>query len=107
MKPFTRRIVLCLVLLLIASWEVTRAGIQYNRGEGGFKLGVDLVGGTILVYEVDTERLKQEMEADKNRKGDLLRLQRMVELADLVSVSTPQLVELIGQRNQGGLVFRQ
>src|SRR5438034_10117233 len=92
MKPFTRRIVLCLVLLLIASWEVTRAGIQYNRDEGGFKLGVDLVGGTILVYEVDTERLKQEQEADKNRKAFdpaemAAFLKRRIDPADLYNVT--------------------
>ena len=92
MKPFTRRIVLCLLLLLAASWEVTRSGIQYARGEGGFKLGVDLVGGTILVYEVDAERLKQEMEADKNRKpfdpAEMAAfLKRRIDPADLYNVT--------------------
>jgi SecD/SecF fusion protein len=92
MKSFTRRIVLCLALLLIASWIVARAGILYNRGEGGFKLGVDLVGGTILVYEVDTERLQQEMQADKNRKpfdpAEMAAfLKRRIDPADLYNVT--------------------
>src|SRR5438477_4435503 len=92
MKPFTRRIALCLVLLLAAGWVVTRAGLMYARGEGGFKLGVDLVGGTILVYEVDAERLKQEMEADKNRKpfdpAEMAAfLKRRIDPADLYNVT--------------------
>src|SRR5438477_6944532 len=92
MKPFTRRIALCLVLLLAAGWVVTRAGLKYARGEGGFKLGVDLVGGTILVYEVDAERLQQEMEADKNRKAFdpaemAAFLKRRIDPADLYNVT--------------------
>jgi len=92
MKPFTRRIVLCLILLVIASWVVARASVLSYRAEGGFKLGVDLAGGTILVYEVDTERLKQEQEADKNRKpfdpAEMAAfLKRRIDPADLYNVT--------------------
>src|SRR5581483_4813593 len=67
MKPFSRRIAICLLAVLLAGYVVTRAGVRYARGEGGFKLGVDLAGGTILVYEVDTEKLAEESK-DPNRK---------------------------------------
>ena len=35
---------------------MANASIRYGNGQGGYKLGVDLVGGTILVYEVDQSR---------------------------------------------------
>jgi SecD/SecF fusion protein len=41
------------VPILIGIFVVGRAFSRYEMGEGGFNLGVDLVGGTILVYEVD------------------------------------------------------
>ena len=37
---------------LVVGWAV----YQYEHGRGGFRLGVDLVGGSILVYEVDTSK---------------------------------------------------
>ena len=68
MKNFSRRIALCVVLILLTGGVVGRAGWKYARGEGGFKFGVDLVGGTILVYEVDTERLEQQPKDNPNQK---------------------------------------
>ncbi len=56
MKPFLTRILVCLIPCLIAAAIVGIAFARYESGDGGFKLGVDLVGGTILVYEVDAER---------------------------------------------------
>ena len=48
MRPFLWRIVICLTPLVLAGWVTTVAVARYYRGEpGGFKLGVDLVGGTI------------------------------------------------------------
>ena len=41
---------------------VTPDGSPGPSGQGGFKLGVDLVGGTILVYEID---LRKNQDADK------------------------------------------
>src|SRR5262249_25014485 len=58
MKPFFWKIVICLVPNILAGWAVWRATDKYMRGEGGFKLGVDLVGGTILVYEIDASKQK-------------------------------------------------
>jgi SecD/SecF fusion protein len=53
MKSFKWKIIICLVPVLIALFAVVRASYQYSEGRGGFRLGVDLVGGTILVYEID------------------------------------------------------
>src|SRR5262245_65902971 len=53
MKRFNWRISICVIPVILAALVVARAYYHYYRGEGGFKLGVDLVGGTILVYEVD------------------------------------------------------
>src|SRR5438034_9488158 len=68
MKQFFWKIVLCLVPCLLAGWVTTDAMVKYQAGEpGGFKLGVDLVGGTILVYEID---LRKQQEQDKDSKGE-------------------------------------
>src|SRR5216110_2105572 len=48
--------VICLTPVLLSGIIVGQATARYYAGEGGFKLGVDLVGGTILVYEVDETR---------------------------------------------------
>ncbi|MCS6851164.1 MAG: protein translocase subunit SecD [Gemmataceae bacterium] len=52
MKPFITRIVICLVPTLAAVAVVVHAATH----EGGFKLGVDLAGGTNVVYEVDVDK---------------------------------------------------
>ncbi len=54
MKNFFWKFMICLVPCAFAFWAVTSATYKYYQGEaGGFKFGVDLVGGTILVYEID------------------------------------------------------
>jgi preprotein translocase subunit SecD len=53
MKKFAWRITICLVPLLIGTLIVVNAFRNYWAGQGGFRIGVDLVGGTILIYEVD------------------------------------------------------
>ncbi|MFN4258986.1 MAG: protein translocase subunit SecD [Gemmataceae bacterium] len=57
--------------MALAIWVVSSAYQRYVRGEGGFKLGVDLVGGTILVYEVDPERKSEDF--DLGQLVDILR----------------------------------
>jgi SecD/SecF fusion protein len=66
MKPFFWKILICLIPNLVAGWFVWKATEDYIAGEGGFKLGVDLVGGTILVYEVDATKTK---DMEKGRYG--------------------------------------
>src|SRR5579883_1482913 len=57
MKAFRWRLTVCLLPLLLSAAVVGLAFKSYLAGKGGFKLGVDLVGGTILVYEVDLDKL--------------------------------------------------
>src|ERR671929_222596 len=67
--PFILRAAICVAAVLLSGLVVTRAGYQFAHGEaGGFRLGVDLVGGTILVYEVDEAKLKEQEEANRGAK---------------------------------------
>jgi SecD/SecF fusion protein len=68
MRPFFWRIVICVVPVLVSALIVARATQQYLRGEGGFRPGVDLVGGTILVYEIDPDRITAA--GDANAKSN-------------------------------------
>jgi SecD/SecF fusion protein len=64
MKPFTWKIVICVLPILISGFVVGKAFNDYWNGRGGFKLGVDLVGGTILIYEVDVSKLQKRPNDD-------------------------------------------
>lgn len=81
MKQFRWKIVICLLPVLVAALIVGRAWTQYSDGKGGFKLGVDLAGGTILVYEVADPEAKVDM--------NLLAaaLKRRIDPADLYNVT--------------------
>src|ERR1700682_1761518 len=62
MKSYFWKFVLCLLPCALAAWVSVDAIIKYQEGaSGGFKFGVDLVGGTILVYEID---LRKNQDAD-------------------------------------------
>src|SRR5437773_10517588 len=64
MKQFFWKIVLCVLPCVLAFWATTDATVKYVDGDsGGFKLGVDLVGGTILVYEIDLRKNQGEDKA--------------------------------------------
>ncbi len=99
MKSFVWRLLICLVPVTLAALFVGRAFQQYQQGQGGFKLGVDLVGGTILVYEVDPEKMsdkaKQEFKIDQLAE----RLKRRIDPADLYNVTVrpvpPSRVEIV------------
>src|SRR5689334_8896584 len=92
LQPFHRRAIVSLTALLLSALVVTRSGWLYAHGEGGFRLGVDLVGGTILVYEVDTERLAEQHKDNPNAKefnaGEMAAfLKRRIDPADLYNVT--------------------
>src|ERR1700738_3665780 len=62
MKSYFWKFFLCLLPCALAAWVSVDAIIKYKDGaSGGFKFGVDLVGGTILVYEID---LRKNQDAD-------------------------------------------
>jgi len=60
MRSFFWKFVICLVPCVLAGWVTASAVSKYLQGEsGGFKIGVDLAGGTILVYEIDTRKQQE------------------------------------------------
>ena len=63
-RSFLTRTILCLLPTLLATGLVVKAYFKDPDGLSGFKLGNDLSGGTILVYEVDQELSKQSKGAD-------------------------------------------
>jgi SecD/SecF fusion protein len=84
MKSYLSRVILCLVPVVLSAFVVGWAYARYNRGEGGFRLGPDLSGGTILVYEVDpTKQGAGEYKADELAAA----LKRRIDPADLYNVT--------------------
>lgn len=93
MNRFTWRITLCVLPIAISLLVIGMAYHRYSNGEGGFKLGVDLAGGTDLTYEVDRTKFA---DADKGANGlpkdfnisDLAAsLKRRIDPADLYNVT--------------------
>ena len=64
-RSFLTRTIICLIPTLLATGLVIWAYLKDPVNYTGFKLGIDLSGGTILVYEVDQELSKQQ-----SRSGD-------------------------------------
>jgi SecD/SecF fusion protein len=93
LRPYHNRAIICLTAVLLSALVVTRAGYKTAHGEaGGYRLGVDLVGGTILVYEVDEAKLKEQEEASRGaKKFDPTEmaafLKRRIDPADLYNVT--------------------
>jgi SecD/SecF fusion protein len=93
MRPFYWKIALCLGLVLVSGVVTALAYYQYDRGEGGFKLGVDLVGGTILVYEVDQDKFSDEKaKHDFEQRSQQLAasLKKRIDPTDLYNVTVRQ-----------------
>ncbi|MCX7701890.1 MAG: hypothetical protein N2039_13510, partial [Gemmataceae bacterium] len=86
-RPVSRlywRVVFSLLPILLGAIVVTQAVVKYNRGLGGFKLGVDLVGGTILIYEIDPDHQM----AEGYQPSDLAAaLKRRIDPNDLYNVT--------------------
>ncbi len=92
MKRFFWRIVICLAPCILAGWVTAVAVTKYINGEpGGFKFGVDLVGGTILVYEIDRTRgLEQQSQQGRDASQDTTTLaealKRRIDPNDLYNI---------------------
>src|SRR5687768_14449053 len=69
MKSLFWKVTICVVPVLLACWVVWDAYVN-NK----FKLGVDLSGGTILVYEMDFRKAKAT--EDKKNEGKLAAKER-------------------------------
>ncbi len=89
MKRYLGRILLCVIPAVIAIIVVVWAGVRYAHGEGGFRLGVDLSGGTILVYETDPSKMTEQARADLIAHPEQLAasLKRRIDPADLYNVT--------------------
>jgi SecD/SecF fusion protein len=71
MKSFSWKIFLCVAPVLLALWPTVLAVYRYQHGlPGSFKLGVDLVGGTILVYEIDVRKMQERTAGGDVRASD-------------------------------------
>ncbi|HZV06176.1 MAG TPA: protein translocase subunit SecD [Gemmataceae bacterium] len=78
MKAFLSRILICVVPVVLGI-----AVCAWAYKDGKFRLGVDLVGGTILVYEVDTSKQQGEVNPDELAAA----LKRRIDPADLLNVT--------------------
>ena len=58
-RNFLRGLIICLVPTLIAAAFVGWAGYKESTGDVGFRRGIDLAGGTILIYEVKSGDLPE------------------------------------------------
>jgi SecD/SecF fusion protein len=83
MNRFLLRIIVCAVPTLLSIGVVAWAYHQYENGRGGFRLGVDLVGGTILVYEVDESKMPDNFKAEDLAAA----LKRRIDPADLYNIT--------------------
>src|SRR6187401_2554568 len=86
MKRFLFRILVCAIPTLISIVVIAHAFREYQAGRGGFVLGVDLVGGTILVYEVDESRMTTEARSTFKVEDLAAALKRRIDPADLYNV---------------------
>src|SRR5262245_1314096 len=74
-SSFTWKFWVCVIPVVLSVAVIARAAYRYEKGLGGFKRGVDLAGGTILIYEVDPTRKQdnykpEEMAARLKRRID-------------------------------------
>jgi SecD/SecF fusion protein len=92
-RKFLRPALICVIPCLIAVAFIWWAYVKYEAGEGGFNFGVDLAGGTILIYEIDKERDEQlkKLQGDVSKKTDIgalaEALKRRIDPADLLNVT--------------------
>lgn len=88
MNRFFWKITICLVPLLLSALVVGNAFRNYYQGKGGFKLGVDLVGGTILIYEVDIDKFPDgKLPPDWNPQELARRLKSRIDPGDLFNIT--------------------
>src|SRR5688572_8155965 len=112
MRRHFTRIMVCLVPTILSIAVIVWAYYKYMNGEGGFRIGVDLAGGTTLVYEVDDTKLPENFKAE-----DLVGpLKKRIDPADLYNITirpvagTPPRVEIIlptGGRHQAEVEERK
>lgn len=109
LRRFFWPILICVVPIVVSAWIVTAATLNMldPQSEGGlrFNMGVDLAGGTILVYEVDRDWWYNRLSDNERAEFDSTRLanalKRRIDPADLQQITirpiqtTPPRVEII------------
>jgi SecD/SecF fusion protein len=108
-RNFTWPIIFCFVPLAFASWASGLAWLHFGDPKATglqFNLGVDLAGGTILVYEVDAS--KQQQQRGDFKSADLAAaLKRRIDPSNTREItirpveSNPPRVEIILPMKQG------
>src|SRR5665213_2160865 len=87
MKRYIGRILICVLPVLVSIIIVGWAYAKYAKGEGGFRMGVDLSGGTILVYEVDQSKMTEQARQTFKPEDLAASLKRRIDPADLFNVT--------------------
>ena len=87
MKRYIGRILICVSPVVVSIAVVGWAYAKYTKGEGGFRLGVDLSGGTILVYEVDQSKMTEQARQTFKPEDLAASLKRRIDPADLYNVT--------------------
>ena len=87
MKSFTNRILLCVVPLVLSVAVVGWSTARYLQGLGGFKLGVDLVGGTILIYEIDATKFPNQTIPPNTAQQLAEKLKKRLDPADTFGIT--------------------
>ena len=121
-RSFLTRAIICLIPTLLAAALVVNAYLKDPEHYSGFKLGIDLSGGTILVYEVDQDASRHltgpDGQGTRGRaKADSTlanALKRRIDPADLLGVvirpigeSRVELILPYGGRSGGGQGLNQ
>lgn len=97
MKPFTNRILICTIPVILSLGVIAWAYNLFLQGKGGFRLGPDLAGGTTLIYEVDPKKQLGDVKVDELAAA----LKRRIDPADLYNItvrpipSVPPRVEVV------------
>ena len=82
-RNFFPRLLICLIPVLLATIFVVMAFRQEFKDPGsGFRRGIDLAGGTILVYEVDLARTRIQGRSLLDGAGDGLSTEEIQRLAE-------------------------
>src|SRR5262249_1683894 len=119
-RSFLTRTIICLIPTVFATILVVHAYLKDPEGLSGFKRGIDLSAGTILVYEVDQDASKLSKGGDMGgtrAKADTAladALKRRIDPTDILGVVIRPLgesrVEIIlpyGSRSESGRSINQ
>ncbi len=89
-RNFLIGLLICLIPTAVAAFFVARGFAREARGEAGFRRGIDLAGGTILVYEVSEKEQAKRQDQGGLTSDDIKKLaenlKRRIDPADLRNV---------------------